>query len=244
VVTYPLLCANAKKAVTNPKTGEPVDKHAVYDCISEYCYDKDPEKKWANRPCLARKALTPDMIKRRFAWSKYMRGLAHTAEWYFINLAWADICNSIVPATEKKAAEQALARKGNRTWCSEDAVGDDVNLRGDKRALKMNSWDTFRVWWAPVLSRGRLHVEILPSDFPGDKKEGAETFVARVRAGLNVRLQGGRRRPVSSSWIAALASTTLEAERLRASTRLPWQSTICVRSWRTMPLRSLVVCRT
>ena len=187
--TYALLCANAKVAVTNPETGEPVNKHAVYDCLRTHCYDKDPEKKWTNRPRLARKALTPRMIERRFEWSKYMRGLTHSEQWYYLNLVWVDICNSVLPTTEKKAAEQALARKGNRAWGSEDAMGDDANLRGDRRALKMNSWDTVRVWWMPVLTRGKLHVEMLPPDFPGDVPDGAATVVAKVRSSLNVRFQ-------------------------------------------------------
>ena len=33
VVTYPLLCASAPKAVANPETGAAVNKHAVYQCI-------------------------------------------------------------------------------------------------------------------------------------------------------------------------------------------------------------------
>ena len=42
------------------------------------------------------------------------------------------------------------------------------------------------------MSRGRLHVEMLPRAFPGDRPEGAAAFVKRVRAGLNVRFQGTR----------------------------------------------------
>ena len=40
------------------------------------------------------------------------------------------------------------------------------------------------------MTRGKLHVEMLPSCFPGDKPEGAEVFVSRVRAALNLRFQG------------------------------------------------------
>ena len=67
---------------------------------------------------------------------------------------------------------------------------DDKNLRGDKRAVKMNSWDTLRVWWDPVLARRKLSVVFLPADFPGDRPEGAATFVAKVRAGLSARFRG------------------------------------------------------
>ena len=51
----------------------------------------------------------------------------------------------------------------------------------------MNSWDTVRVWWAPVLARGKLHVILLPENFVGDHPDGAWPLVAKVRAALNLR---------------------------------------------------------
>ena len=190
-VTYPLLCARARKAVRNPTTGQPLAKHAVYECLRTYCYDKSPDKPWGNRRRRGRTALTADMVARRLVWARYMEGLAHPADWYFQNVVWVDICCSLLPTTAAKAAEQALARKGNKVWCSEDALSDDENLRGDVRALKMNSWDTKRVFWVPVLCRGKLHIGQLPDDFPGDKPAGAPAFVKAVRAALNVRFPEG-----------------------------------------------------
>ena len=189
-VTYPLVCANAPQAVRNPSTGEPVDKRSVYDCLRAHCYDKTPDKTWANRPRLGRKALTSDMVLRRMAWAEHMLALPYDDDWYFDNVVWVDICSSLLPTTAKKAAEQALARKGNRVWCSEDALSDDENLRGDVRVLKMNSWDIKRVWWMPVLCQGKLHISQLPDDFPGDRPAGAATFVKAIRSALNVRFRG------------------------------------------------------
>ena len=91
--------------------------------------------------------------------------------------------------------DQALARKGSKTCGSSDTVGETAELRGDKRALKLNSWDTIRVWWAPVLARGKFHIELLPADFPGDRPEGAAAFVAQVRVALNLRFQNAEDRP-------------------------------------------------
>ena len=54
----------------------------------------------------------------------------------------------------------------------------------------MNSWDTLRVWWAPVLARGKLHVAILPPHFAGDHPDGAAPLVAKVRAGLAAHIRG------------------------------------------------------
>jgi len=54
----------------------------------------------------------------------------------------------------------------------------------------MNSKDTVRVWFTPVLTRGKLHIEHLSANFPGETEEGAAEMVARVRAALNIRFQG------------------------------------------------------
>ena len=47
-----------------------------------------------------------------------------------------------------------------------------------------------RVWWLPILTRGKLHIEILPENFPGDTEEGAGLMVQKVRSALNIRFQG------------------------------------------------------
>ena len=59
-----------------------------------------------------------------------------------------------------------------------------------QRACRELAERTKRIWWAPILSRGKLHVELLPENFPGDDPAGTADFVARVRAGLNIRFQG------------------------------------------------------
>ena len=173
----------------SPATGKPVDKRAVYEVFRTRCYDDEahPENTWSNRARLSRKALTDDMRLRRCQRAQWMLGLRHRSKWYYENLVWADICNSVLPRNEKKAAEQALARKNGTSWMSQGCQQDDKNLRGDKRSIKMNSWDTVRVWWAPVLARGKLHVILLPENFVGDHPDGAWPLVAKVRAALNLR---------------------------------------------------------
>ena len=67
--------------------------------------------------------------------------------------------------------------------------GQAVNLPGKKSALRQNSWDAIRVWWAPILTRGKLHVEILGTEFPGETVEGAVLLAKAVRKALNIRFQ-------------------------------------------------------
>ena len=62
-----------------------------------------------------------------------------------------------------------------------------MNLKGKESALQQNSTDTLKVWWIPVLARGKLHLDVLPHDFPGECPEAAEAFVDKVAAIVNVR---------------------------------------------------------
>lgn len=44
-----------------------------------------------------------------------------------------------------------------------------------------------RIWWIPILTRGKLHIECLGTDFPGETPAGAAVLVAKVRAAINIR---------------------------------------------------------
>ena len=92
--------------------------------------------------------------------------------WIYRHVIWVDICNDILPLSAKKAAGQALARKGKRGWISDGAKLASRNLKGNVSTLKQNSWDTSRVFWLPLSVRGKLHVEALPEGFPGDTLGG------------------------------------------------------------------------
>jgi len=187
-VTYSAVVAACPTAVINPDTGEAVGKKLVYTVFREDCYTDDPDDRWEHR---ARPALGEKQIAKRYDWALYMRGLTHTAGWYYKNLVWCDLCNSILPRTERVSGEQARARKGRKGWGSKSEQEFSLNLRGNQKVLKMKSTDTIRIWWVPVLSRGKLHIEPLPEDFPGETEEGAAIMVARVRAALNIRFPSG-----------------------------------------------------
>ena len=191
--TYGGVVAACPRATRNPATGEPVDKKLVYTVFREVCYDEDDETDtWAHRARLSRAALDEPAKEKRLAFAKYMLALGYLARWYYDNLVWCDLCNSVLPRSQKKATQMALARKGGKGWMSKGSQKHSQNLRGPKHVLKLNSSDTVRVWWVPVLTRGKFHIEFMPDTFPGETEEGAEIMVARVRAALNVRFQGQR----------------------------------------------------
>ena len=64
--------------------------------------------------------------------------------------------------------KQVIARKGRKGWGSKKTKKKSKNLRGDTGPIKQNQWGTIKVWWAPVLARGKLHIEVLGTDFPGE----------------------------------------------------------------------------
>lgn len=52
-------------------------------------------------------------------------------------------------------------------------------------SLKQNSWGTEKVWWALVLTRGKLHIEVFGADFFGENEAGARVLASKVRAAIN-----------------------------------------------------------
>ena len=185
--TYNLVCGSCPEAVKNPDTNKPVDKKRVYDVFRKECYDDGADEPWTHRRRLQKNALPDVVIQQRLKWQKWMEGLGHTAEWYYKNLIWIDLCNHILPRTQKIAAKQALARKAGSGWMSEGCQQWSRNLQGSKECLKQGGWGTTRVWWMPVLTRGKLHVEVFVDDFPGENPEGAQQAAERLGPTLNKR---------------------------------------------------------
>ena len=106
----------------------------------------------------------------------------HTAAWYLKHVLWTDICCDLQPLSKKKAQLQILARKGASGWQSERSRATSYNRREDKGHLKIKQKnESRRIYWMPVLARGKLHIEFLGSEFPGDKVEAMPEFVEKLK---------------------------------------------------------------
>ena len=112
-----------------------MDKKLVYEVFREDCYDTDKDDRWCHLPRLSRSALDDETKERRFSFAKHMLALKHRPQWYYDNLVWCDLCNSVLPRTQKKATEMALARKGGKWWMSKGTQQHSQNLRGPKHVL-------------------------------------------------------------------------------------------------------------
>ena len=187
--TYAKVIAACPKAALNPKTKRPFSKSTVYLIFQEDCYDEAPFLPWVCKARFSKTALTHEMMERRLKFADYVSALRRNNAWFFNNLVWTDLCNSIIPLSEKKANEMALARKANKGWTSPGSEMSSDNSKGHAEALKQKSWNTMRIWWFPMLTRGKLHVDIFDDSFPGETPQGAADLVAKVRSALNVRFQ-------------------------------------------------------
>ena len=112
--TYARIVAQCPDATRNPKTGAPVDKKAVYAVLRQDCFDEGADEPWEHKARYSKAALTPGMMKKRWAFARHVRRWGHSVLWFMNHVVWTDICNSILPRTEAKASAQALSRKGKR----------------------------------------------------------------------------------------------------------------------------------
>ena len=115
--------------------------------------------------------------------------------WFYQNVIWTDVSNSILPGDEKKAFLITMARKNRKRWHSPDAKGKSENFTPTKDALKQCSFRDDKVWWAPVLARGKLEVLVFDEGFPGETSDGAATLVGRIPGVLARRFPNAPRLP-------------------------------------------------
>ena len=113
----------------------------MYLILEEDCYDDDLCLPWVHKARYSKKALTPEMKERRLKFADYVSGLHHKNFCFFDKLVWTDLCNSIIPLSEKKANEMALARKAKRGWMSPGSELCSENSKGHQEALKQRSWN-------------------------------------------------------------------------------------------------------
>ena len=189
--TYRTTLASCPSAALNPATGRPVDKKRIYAVFRADCHDGDPAEPWACRPRLSKSAWPAPIREKRFNFGNFIQGLNKPDGYYYRHIIWTDLCHDVLPLTEQKATMQAQARKGKKGWMSEGQQSYSANLRGPRESGKQNSWDTQKVWWFPMLARGKLHLELLPADFPGETPAGAAILVDKVRAAVNLRFPNG-----------------------------------------------------
>ena len=146
--------------------------------------------------------------------------------------------------SEKKANEMDLARTSNKGCISSGSELSSENAKGNPQALKQKSLNTMRIWWFPLLARGKLHVDILDESFPGETPAGAAALVSKIRSALNVRFQNAASQPKFLFTDRGRGFFFGTAARSRLNTNRLLPRTTFKLLWGTTPLASQAVCKT
>ena len=167
------------RATLNPVTGKPFDAKLIRKVFNEDCYDFDPEHPWKFQLAL-QKVFLPDPVKaHRLEMCTFLLEHGPAAHWWSQNVVWFDPCASILPGSQNQYDQMRQACKGKRRYISDDAKLYSPNLSGSATALKQKGWAGRKVSWVMVLTRGVVHVEVMPDDWTVTG-EGMAVFVQRL----------------------------------------------------------------
>ena len=182
------------KACLNPESNAPFCDKTIRKIMTEDCYDVDLARPWRFQTKLQKTFLPEDVKVARLAMALALQSHGHSASWWFRNVVWFDPCASILPGSYAQWLKMRQAAGGDKAWISDDAKEYSRNLRGPKYALSQRTWGGCRVNWFMVLARGRVHVEVMPRDWPLTGA-GVALFVARLGGILRRMLGNSPRLP-------------------------------------------------
>ena len=181
-------------STTNPQTNLPFCDKTIRKVFTEDCYDFDPEHPWKFQHALQKIFLPASVKALRLPMAKYL--LRHSPEphWWFQHVVWFDPCASIIPGSQKQYDQMRQTLKGRKRYISDNAKQYSPNLLGPPTALKQKQWEGTRINWFMVLTRGVMHVEVLPQGWTL-KGRGLAIFVERLQSILRKMLGPDARLP-------------------------------------------------
>ena len=182
------------RATLNESTGQPFSANTIRKVFTKDCYDFDPELPWKFQRPLQKVALPVAVKEHRLAMAKYLLGLEHHAAWWSQCVVWFDPCSTIIPGSPNQYDRMRQAWKGYKSYISDDAKLYSPNLSGSPTALKQTTWEGTRVNWVLVLTRGVMHVEVMPDGWKVNGP-GLAAFVRRLPGILHNMLGEDTRLP-------------------------------------------------
>ena len=185
---------NCPQATMNPKTKKPFSDTTIRDVFTSECYDFDPEHPWRFQNTL-QKVFLPDGLKQhRCSMSRHLKQDGPAANWWASEVVWFDPCASIIPGSEKQWVQMRQALKGRKRYISNNAKLYSPNMPAAPTALKQTQWAGTKVNWFMVLTRGVVHVEVMPPEWTLNG-EGVAEFVERLPKVLSKMLGDSARWP-------------------------------------------------
>ena len=108
-----------------------------------------------------------------------------TPGWFARHCVWVDPCYNILTTCERRAFDISKAANGKRKrWMSEDQREYNRNMRASSQGDKQCQNGDRKVWWFVVLTRGRVHIEVMGHQWR-QTGDGMAAFVDRLPQVLN-----------------------------------------------------------
>ena len=166
-------------ATKNPATSLPFSPRHIRRVLLEDCYDISPDHPWRYQRCLQKTWISPEMRGQRLAWARAELAKGYSDTWHFDNVIWLDPQFQGQARGGEEGGGSGAGAAWHKRYLSDNAKEYSRNLRGKKYAATQNSWGDTRFRYVVVLTRGKLHVEVMPD---GWKETGDDLacFVAKL----------------------------------------------------------------
>ena len=178
-------------ATRNDTTGEPLTDKYILQAIKSRCYDEGSDQPWERMYPVNKTALSPALISQRLSWAKAQERAGHPGHWYHRHCIWVDPCSTVLSDAPRAELDENMASYGKgKRWMSPDTRTRARNLRASPYATKQARFGDKRVWWFIVLTRGKVHFEVMPDTWQ-QEGEGIAAFVAMLPQILRSMLGDG-----------------------------------------------------
>ena len=163
VASVPEVRARCEVATTNPETGQPYTDKVILAVFRTRCFDPGAEEPWEHSNLVQKTSLSPAMREARVLWAIKVLEMKHQSRWFFNHCLWMDPCSSVLPGSLKTLYDQQRTGFGKaKKWGSPDVKFKSENMRASPYAGKQAQWGDKRVWWYIVMTRGKVHIEVMP----------------------------------------------------------------------------------
>lgn len=177
-------------ATSNPDTGLPFTDKYILDVFRGKCHDDGSTQTWQRTTPLQKTALPEFLIEKRRTWAAGLLRAGATPGWYHRHCIWVDPCHNILTTSRRQVFDQAQASYGKaKRWMSCDQRVYSRNTRSSPYGGKQQQFGDRKVWWFIVLTRGKVHIEVMGNEWR-QTGAGMAEFVERLPTVLT-RMVGG-----------------------------------------------------
>ena len=178
--TVALVKEKCPDATWNPDTEAPFTDKYILEVFKDRCHDDGSIQPWRFVNPLQKTAL-PDWLKTlRRNWAQRLLAEGAHDWWFHRHCLWVDPCYNILTTSQRQKFDQAQAKKGKgKRWMSDDTRPYSRNLKASPFGGKQKQFGDRKLWWFVVMSRGRVHVEVMGHKWRQTGKGMAE-FVERL----------------------------------------------------------------